>query len=290
MAPKILFVTIVSLIIGLGIFSQLAEANHQQQILNSTMMITITVPEYDHMPAVDEDFPVPPDEYRPIAKPSGYIQSEGLGTLISIDDEPMLVTHDHWSLLDESLGVVQISDAYGNKLAEIHLLKFKKLIRYRDGGTMILEAPKDLWKGQGDLSSLAGDLLGKQRSISGDTVFLVRRQNSDAASDIAVTKATIEKIGVKQGKPIIRLLNENGESIVGGDSGGGVWIQGNFIGNMWTTVMKEDISSGARRQTASSIAALYPGPSFDQGDQDNDTNSNWVASIMPKLTKGVLWN
>jgi hypothetical protein len=40
--------------------------------------------------------------------------------------------------------------------------------------------------------------------------------------------------------------------------GGGVWLDGKVAGNMWTTIMMEDISTGAQRATISSIAALYP--------------------------------
>ena len=40
--------------------------------------------------------------------------------------------------------------------------------------------------------------------------------------------------------------------------GRGIWLDGKLAGNMWTTIMMENISTGAHRATTSSIAALYP--------------------------------
>ncbi len=284
MARRILFLAIIGLIIKFGIYSSLTEVFHRQRILRSTVMITITVPEIDAKPKVDEALPIPPDEYRSIVRPDSYIASKGLGTLVNIDGEMMLVTHDHWSLLDNSLGIVQISNASGHRLAEIQLLQFKKLIRYRDGGTMVLQVPKEIKKSdQIKLSWLASDSLTNQPSVSGEPVLLVYRQR-DGANRIAIMEATVEKLGAKQGKPIIRLQSGNGEAIIGGDSGGGVWLSGNLVGNMWTTVVKEDIGTGFRRQTETSIAALYPGTINSEGEQGQGSISNWIASVSVMLS------
>lgn len=258
MALKILLLALTGLIVPNSIYVSLKETFHKRRILEATVMITMIVPELEEVSVVDEALPIPPDEYRPIARPESYILAKGLGTLVSSGDEIWLVTHDHWSLLDNSLGTVQISDADGERLVEIQLMHFKKLIHYRDGGTMILEAPKEIeTKVQVNLSWLPGGQPGKKMSASGDVVLLVHRQWNEERG-ISIMEATVEKTGARQGKPIIRMQSSNGESIVGGDSGGGVWLQGNLVGNMWTTVMKENAQTGSRRQTETSIAALYP--------------------------------
>lgn len=258
MALKILLLALTGLIVPNGVYISLRESVHKRRILEATVMITMTVPELEQQPVVDEALPIPPDEYRPIARPDSYIIAKGLGTLVNSGEEIWLVTHDHWSLLDNTLGMVQIDDAKGERLVEIQLLHFKKLVRYRDGGTMFLEAPKEIeTRGQVNLSWLPICSPGKQESTPGDVVLLAYRQR-DGERGISIMEATVENPDTRQGKPIIRLKSSNGESIVGGDSGGGVWLRGNLVGNMWTTVMKEDTHTGSKRQTETSIAALYP--------------------------------
>jgi hypothetical protein len=258
MALKILLLALTGLIIPNSIYISLRETFHRRRILEATVMITMTAPELEEAPVFDEALPIPPDEYRPIVKPDSYKVAEGLGTLVNSGDEIWLVTHDHWSLLDKSLGTVQISDADGERLVEIQLMHFKKLIHYRDGGTMILEAPKEIkTKGQFKISWLPGNWPGYQESSPGDVVLLAHRQR-DGVRGISIMEARVEKTGARQGSPVIRLQSSNGESIVGGDSGGGVWLQGKLVGNLWSTVMMEDRQTGSRQQTETSIAALYP--------------------------------
>jgi hypothetical protein len=123
---------------------------------------------------------------------------------------------------------------------------------------MILEAPKEIKsKGQFKISWLPGNWAGNQESSPGDVVLLVYRQR-DGERGISIMEARVEKTGARQGRPIIRLQSSNSESIVGGDSGGGVWLQGNLVGNIWSTVMMEDVQTGSRRQTNATVAALYP--------------------------------
>lgn len=259
MALKILLFALIGLIVPNSIYISLREAFRRHRILEATVMITIIVPELQEAPVVDEALPIPPDEYRPIVKPDSYVVAEGLGTLVNSGDETWLVTHDHWSLLDNTLGVVQISDAEGERIVEIQLMNFKNLVRYRDGGTMILKAPKEIkTKGQFKPPLLPGYWPGNQKSSPGDVVLLAYRQR-DGERGISIMEAMVEETGARQGKPIIRLHSLNGESIVGGDSGAGVWLQGKLVGNIWSTVMKENVHTDYRRQTGASIAALYRG-------------------------------
>ena len=63
----------------------------------------------------------------------------------------------------------------------------------------------------------------------------------------------------KQGRPAVQLQSVDGQAIVGGDSGGGVWLDGQLTAVMWTTVMMENSQTGAQRTTDMSIAAVYQG-------------------------------
>jgi len=70
-----------------------------------------------------------------------YRYELGLGTLVSHHGEIILITHDHWGALD-NLGMVQFRNAAGDPLLELDGVAFKDMIRYQDGGTMILGKSK----------------------------------------------------------------------------------------------------------------------------------------------------
>jgi hypothetical protein len=258
--------TTVGLFILVGLLLRPNKMARRQQILRASVMITMIVPEIDREPmVVDEGLPIPPDEYRPMFKPDSYLVSEGLGTLVNSGDETLLITHDHWSLLDRNLGTVRFGGATSETLFEIDLLQFKKLIRYRDGGTMILEAPRGIEDSRQLIpAKLTGEHGRSQELVSGGTVLVTYRQHDDKGG-ISIVEAAVQRVEERKGKTVVRLQSRNERSIVGGDSGGGVWFEGTLSGNTWNTIMVESLSTGARRQTSFSIAALYPSSNFVQG-------------------------
>jgi hypothetical protein len=256
MVTKIIFLAASVLIVLSKIFPWFQDPDQLQRVLDATVMITITVPELDAGPEIDEALPIPPDEYRSIARADSYIMAEGLGTLVNQAGDLLIITHDHWSVLDGQLGTVQIRDGRGQLLVELELLRFKKLIQYRDGGTMILTAPKGIAAGkQSDQTDIPAYSPEKPELTAGDVVSLAYRERNGQVG-VFVMQAIVESIGEKHGKPVMRLRSSDGMPTIGGDSGGGVWLQGEVVANMWTTVMMEDIQTGERRPTHTSIAAL----------------------------------
>jgi len=256
MATKIIVAILCGLIL-LG--SNLAFApgpNHEQRILQSSLLITMTVPELEAAPQADQGLPIPPDEYKAIAKPKTYKEADGLGTLINTNGELLIITHDHWSVFDSPLGIVQISNGLGQLLVELQMHQFKRLVRSRDGGTMILSAPAELSDHLQpvQLNQLARSSKSWELS-AGDRVNLVYRQRSGQPG-VAVMQAKVESIGQKAGLPVVRLSTLEGLPLVGGDSGGGVWLDGKLVANIWTTIMKVDSQTGNTLPADSSIAAL----------------------------------
>jgi len=252
---------------GVTLFPVLMERIREQQILATTMTITIIVPELDQRTTADDEvLPIPNDEYRPIAQSNSYIVADGLGALVTHGEERLIITHDHWSLLDRELGAVQFRDATGELLLEVRLIDFKNLIRYRDGGTMVVEAPENLLlPGEGILSwlpALGLTDLDKSEDLSpGSIVLVAQRQRGDSVG-VAVVRAEIERSDQRLGHPVYRLRSLSGQPIVGGDSGGSVWHEGELVANMWTAIMMENISTGALRPTDASIVAIFPASSI----------------------------
>lgn len=248
---RILILLTAVLFVGLTNFiPHHMKEKRQQQILAATVMISITTPNWQQMAeATEEALPIPPDEYRTIARADGDVVADGLGTLVAHGDETLLVTHDHWSRFDEPLGTVTFWAADGTPLVEMDLHVFKQHLRYRDGGTMILTAP-------GVLATAVPATAKALQTIApsrGDSVLLTQR----AGGRIVLTEASVVAQSEKRGRPVVRLQCDDGQTVVGGDSGGGVWLNGRLVATMWTTVMTEDTVSSKLRPTGLSVAALY---------------------------------
>lgn len=243
MAKLIIILTVI--ISGLFGYPQWQETQTQQKILAATVQITMIVPQWtegEQQPV--EPLPVPPDEYRPIAKVEEYIIAEGLGTVVQENGRFYLITHDHWSQLAANLGDVQFRDATGTLLAEMSLYDFKGLILSRNGGIMIVAAPDALQK--------SAMIVTNARVTEDDDLWLVHRYEG------RVIASQVQKVAadVKNGVGVWRL---QGQTVVSGDSGGGVWENGRLVATTWTAVMMESQTSAERRATDLSIAAVLEG-------------------------------
>ncbi len=237
-----LFILIAVMITGLFGYPQWQAAQAEQQILKATVQITMIVPQLAETESSDlEPLPIPPDEYRPIARPETYVVSEGLGTVVLVNGRTFLITHDHWSQLTADLGEVQFRDAAGVLLMDMDLYQFRQLILARNGGTMVLSLP-DAWQHLAVSQNV--------NAFTNDELLLAHRQGGQ----VVVSPVRLVETGVKDGVAVWRL---QGEAVVSGDSGGGVWGNGRLLGVLWATVMLEDEPSQERQQTDMSVAAVW---------------------------------
>ena len=179
--------------------------------------------------------------------------NEGLGTLTRQGGDPFIVTHDHWLLLTPGLRRVQFHNVAKELLLDLSGEQFLQLIRYRDGGTMVLAAPQELAAGRASIS------LGDSRSAGkNDTLYLAHRSEG---GEINVAAMVVQREETYKGQPVFRLTSLNGEVVLEGNSGGGVLAGGLLVGNMWGTVLVEDVSgpdAHSPQQTAFSLAAQLP--------------------------------
>lgn len=156
----------------------------------------------------------------------------GLGTLLESDGHMLLVTHDHWPQ-----GVpttVQFFDTTGTPLLEMGGELLYQHLLFRDSGTLILEAPAALTK-LVPAATLTVDVAQLQ---VGDTVEVIQRTKGDRQKTV-ITAAQITSIDTQNRVPLLTLRSLDGSSVEPGDSGGGVWKNGRFVGNMWFTVRYE---------------------------------------------------
>lgn len=158
-------------------------------------------------------------------------RERGIGTLVSFAGEDLVVTHNHWDFLGD-LSKVEILDAKDNYLVGISASEFKSLVRYRDRGTLIFAAPDRLQ------ASPAG--LGNLEELRVGDVVTVVHQASENDDPLDLLLAEVRAIDDFNGLPVVQFVPVDGQEIKPGDSGGGVWTKGRFIGNTWGMYFQKD--------------------------------------------------
>ena len=244
MLRKILFISLALLSIGgaisFTIFSKPVLASQftidetvQAQILQATVRISL---------------------FAPVTDEQGNPQTV---TVNGQQASQIIVTHDHWSLLTPDLQRVQFHNAANELLLEVSGEQFYQLIRYQDGGTMVLTAPDAL------VSWLTAVPLGNSNIVGRhDMVYLTYRQPH--SGEISVAVMLVKKETTYKGQPVFRLISLNNEYVVDGNSGGGVLFNGKLIGNMWGTILEQELSrtisegSNPLMQTSFSLMAQLP--------------------------------
>lgn len=189
------------------------------------------------------------------------IQGRGLGSLIRIGKKILLVTHNHWGELLQDLTEIEVTNASGQPVKYMFGSEFKSLVVYEDGGTLVLKAPEELHslvsassgKGTGAEPTL-GD---RSHLAAGETVLVVYHTGKNR-KDIGNLEASVAEITQYEGLSALKLRSLNGQPILPGDSGGGIWYKGKLIGNMWATVQIESTSQQKVAGTSSTTTVLMP--------------------------------
>lgn len=217
----------------------------RQTVLKATVKISFFAPAY-------EQSGQPKVTLVDGQRQTEFIGGTGLGTVVRIDQETVIVTHDHWGLLDNPEAIVEFATAEGGLLHTISAPKFRDLIRYRDGGTMILSLP----------DALAGNfqpaVRGDASAVALNDVLLIAYRQPTAGDNISVEAVVVSKYKQHGGLPTLELTSVSGKIIVAGNSGGGVWADGKLVANMWSTLLMQSTDTGEITSTDQSRAALLP--------------------------------
>jgi hypothetical protein len=225
MAKRILLISLVLISLSMGyklVQSIAADQTQVEQAFSATVMITMYgfEPEAESVNGIVSQAPQ-----------SGITQ--GLGTLVSHNGQQLIVTHDHWHLLDGEIELVQFRNAQEELVAQVRGEAFHNLIQYRDGGTMILSKPAEM------ADAIDAVNWNDAQSLETGSLVQVIYRNRDGQGGIASVEATVETVLLESGVPALSLRSTNGHVIVPGDSGGGIWLNGQLIGNLWMTITKE---------------------------------------------------
>ncbi len=155
--------------------------------------------------------------------------SNGLGTLIAFEGKTYLLTHDHWSGLasGQQPDEVIFSDVDGRMLLSVSAAQFQPAVVYHDPGVMVIEAPRE-FAGRG--------VTWRPMGVQPDAAVVIARRHRDNPLKVEFQPAQIVGLAAPQGTSQFILKMRPAETIEPGDSGGGVWLGGEIIGNVWMTV------------------------------------------------------
>lgn len=261
MARKIFFIILIGIISALVVtfFPKIDNAqasvnpvndSASRQILDATVRITVFAEEastsLSATQAVNE-----------------YALGDGLGTLVQDGPNTYIVTHDHWSRLVDNLRKVQFQDASGELLLELDRSLFYSLIRYRDGGLMILVAPEEI------RSQITAVSVNKGAELSEDQPLLIAFWQPEADQQINVEPVTVEMMESYEGQPAIKMRSQNGRTVVQGNSGGGVFSAGQLVGTMWETIVQKHLVNGqATGETSSTDMSRAALVEYEIGPSD----------------------
>ena len=215
----------------------------RQTVLNATIKITFLAQ------AIDEN------GQPKVNKVNGQLQAvytggTGLGTVVNQNGESIIVTHDHWKLIDNPQAIVELANAQGELLLTMNGPEFGALIRHRDGGTTIVNMP----------ASIAGHFQAASSNpdaaVERNDVLTIAYRNQD--DSISVEAMVVSELKEHAGLPLVEMVSVDGEVVHTGNSGGGVWASGQLVANMWATVLVQANGSDDVSTTEMSRAALLP--------------------------------
>lgn len=184
----------------------------------------------------------------------------GIGTLVSVQGETLLISHDHWSLFTSNTApdLVIFRNSNGSMLLEMEGADLLPLIIFHDSGTFILRAPLELTTQVSVTSNM-----GSFKTLNPGDIVHVVHHSSDQENQISILAAEIIDHEIFNGVPMLSLRSLNGQSIEPGDSGGGIWVDGYLVGNLWMTVREAkqywwQSEPSNHDETAFSLAAGLP--------------------------------
>ena len=166
----------------------------------------------------------------------------GLGTLVHHEGEILVITHDHWGEMLNTMAFGRLWSTDGELLLELDGAAYREMIIYRDGGTMVLRVPDGVINASYPSTKNPIALDDRAAVQVGDKVLVVVRR-PDTSHQVEIQEAVVESVEDQYGLPSLTMRRLNGKAIEPGDSGGGVWIDGRLVGNLWYRVKHRVVSN-----------------------------------------------
>ena len=80
--------------------------------------------------------------------------------------------------------------------------------------------------------------MGNSLAVQPGAVVQVAHRAAGNREVVDVLDAEVVSVDPYEGLPVFRLRTPDGQPMLPGDSGGGVWLDGKLVGNLWATFPK----------------------------------------------------
>ena len=215
----------------------------RQTVLNATIKISFFAPKVDENGQAVANIV---NGERQVV----YTGGTGLGTVVQQNGQTIIVTHDHWKLIDNPQAIVELANAQGELLVTMNGPEFGALVSHRDGGTTIVNMP----------ASIAGHFTpansNATATVEHNDILTIAYRNQDDSVSVAAT--LVSELSAYDGLDLVEMTSADGKIVYTGNSGGGVFVDGQLVANMWATVLVQDNDSDDVNHTEMSRAALLP--------------------------------
>ena len=226
------------------------------------------------------------------------VYERGLASLIQVESEILLVSHDHWNFLAD-IARVQFLDADSSLLAEISGDEFRSLIRYHDQGSLLLDTPAELdpaylallasRSGQPTAHPILPGRLADLQTLQVGQIVSIAYRVGENRSQVGTKQAAVVELFEVEGLPAFRLQSLDGSVIMPGDSGGGIWLDGQLVGNMWMSEripnrgLQSLFTSQSHTYLDTSIASRIPGTLSSDNIQLSQAGSGETDSGVSRM-------
>ena len=201
-------------------------------------------------------------------EPTTLLIEIGLGSIVRIGGDLVIVTHNHWGPLLDPAATVKIQTSDQRELDVMAGWQVWAAVRNQDEGSLIFSAPAGVGTYLQGAQLDIPEALQPALPLAPGTVAGVVHHPVRGEMTVGVqAQIVIEQTG-SMSAPVYVLRSLNGQAILPGDSGGGVWVDGSLVGNLWATVMvpvnaqprdlHPTIREGDWQYTDESIAAILP--------------------------------
>lgn len=207
--------------------------------------------------------PTTPLDYKKLeSDPGKYLLTGGLGSVVIWQGEYVIVTHNHWGNEIEQAEYVQFLDWKGKLLRTLVRDKFMNLILYSDPGTLVMYDPTATWVSKGHL--------GDHRSVAAGDIVTIAHQDLIILSQVELIQAIVMDQHQENGRSVIGVQVMGDEMIVSGDSGGGVWLEGELIGNIWAVEDSRDQAASSKSGLIAQLPTISIAVQEEEADSATD--------------------
>jgi hypothetical protein len=232
-------------------------SNRDTEIVKALMKVTIQIKMYTALPGKR------PTKVKWGNKDGSYLLTSGLGSMVAWQGRNVILTHNHWGEALEEADYVDILDSDGMLLCELGKDALLSLVLYSDPGTLVLYNPKGPWLPSGNVA--------ENENVENGDIVMIAHQDKANPGKVNIMQAKVVNQRGKDGSIILGVAAENG-TIIPGDSGGGIWLDGKLVGNTWAIEKNRDQAGSLEI----GLVAGLPSISIEIPEEANQASGNTI--------------